>query len=171
MMSYSAKTAVTQHCGAHGGDKGIRGQGASQGTHVWTRLTLRPLSSRAGSTCGFLPGSGRARHLPSLQLAPLLVSFGIWEPAGDRITQLRDLTHADDPTLMQPPAVEEFSTEQLGPGLKVLAYTQNKSVITGTRACRRMGSLGTRRDLTRSQVRLLTGGVGARSGTHGNGGV
>ena len=70
-------------------------------------------------------------HLPSLQLAPLLVSFGIWEAAGDRITQLRDLTHADDPTLMQPPTVEEFSTGQLGPGLKVLAYTQNKNVITG----------------------------------------
>lgn len=70
-------------------------------------------------------------HMPSIQLAPLLVSFGIWEAAGDRITQLRTLTHADDPTVMQPPTVEEFSTERLGPGLKVLAYTRNKEVVTG----------------------------------------
>jgi hypothetical protein len=42
-------------------------------------------------------------HLPSLQLAPLLVSFGIWEAAGDRAEQLRFLTRADDPAFMQPP--------------------------------------------------------------------
>ncbi len=70
-------------------------------------------------------------HLPSLQLAPLLVSFGIWEAAGARMDQLRFLTRADDPTLMQEPVAEEFSTGNLGPGLKVLACTQDKNVVTG----------------------------------------
>jgi hypothetical protein len=70
-------------------------------------------------------------HLPDLSLVPLLVSFGIWEAVGDRTTQLRVLTHADDPEAIQPPSVEEFGTDRLGPGLRVLAYTKNKDVITG----------------------------------------
>jgi hypothetical protein len=70
-------------------------------------------------------------HLPDLSLVPLLVSFGIWEAVGDRTTQLRILTHADDPEAIQPPSVEEFATDRLGPGLRVLAYTKNKEVITG----------------------------------------
>ena len=70
-------------------------------------------------------------HLPDLSLVPLLVSFGIWEAVGDRTTQLRILTHADDPEAIQPPLVEEFGTDRLGPGLKVLAYTRNKDVVTG----------------------------------------
>jgi hypothetical protein len=70
-------------------------------------------------------------HLPSLQLAPLLVSFGIWEAAGDPAEQLRILTRADDPAFMQPPAVEEFGTGNLGPGLKVLGYSRDKDVVTG----------------------------------------
>ena len=49
-------------------------------------------------------------HLPSLNLAPQLVSFGIWEAAGARAEQLRFLTRADDPAFIQPPAVEEFGT-------------------------------------------------------------
>jgi hypothetical protein len=61
----------------------------------------------------------------------LLVSFGIWEAVGDRTTQLRVLTHADDPEAMQPPVVDEFGTDRLGPGLKVLAYTKNRDTVTG----------------------------------------
>ncbi|MBV9448191.1 MAG: hypothetical protein JO345_20090 [Streptosporangiaceae bacterium] len=70
-------------------------------------------------------------HLPRIGLAPLMVSFGIWEAAGDRSEQLRILTHANDPTTMQPPVIEEFSTEKLGAGIKVVAYTRNKDVVTG----------------------------------------
>jgi len=70
-------------------------------------------------------------HLPDLALVPLLVSFGIWEAVGDRTTQLRVLAHADDPEAMQPPSVEEFGTDRLGPGLRVLAYTKHKDTITG----------------------------------------
>lgn len=70
-------------------------------------------------------------HLPSLGLVPLLVSFGIWEAVGDRTAQLRILTHADDPESIQPPLVDEFATDRLGPGLKALCYTRKGEIITG----------------------------------------
>jgi hypothetical protein len=70
-------------------------------------------------------------HLPSLALVPLLVSFGIWAAVGDRTTQLRTLTRADDPHAIEPPFAEEFATDRLGPGLKVLAYTRKDDMITG----------------------------------------
>jgi hypothetical protein len=54
-------------------------------------------------------------HLPNLHVVPLLVSFGIWEAAGDRTDQLRFLTRADDPTLMQPPVVEDCPTSRNSP--------------------------------------------------------
>lgn len=71
-------------------------------------------------------------HMPRIGLTPLLVSFGIWEATGDRTEQLRVLTHADDPTVIEPPLIEEFSTERLGTATKVVAYTRNKkNVVTG----------------------------------------
>lgn len=70
-------------------------------------------------------------HLPDLGLVPLLVSFGIWEAVGDRTTQLRVLAHAEDPEAIQPPLVDEFGTEKLGPGLKVLSYTRKDETVTG----------------------------------------
>jgi hypothetical protein len=71
-------------------------------------------------------------HMPAIGLSPLLVSFGIWEAVGDRDEQMRFLTRANDPTLMQPPVIEEFGTEKLGQGIKVTTYTRNnKGVVTG----------------------------------------
>jgi hypothetical protein len=70
-------------------------------------------------------------HLPNLGLVPLLVSFGVWEAVGDRTTQLRVLAHADDPEAIEPPLVDEFGTDRLGPGLKTLAYTRNGGTVTG----------------------------------------
>ena len=70
-------------------------------------------------------------HLPNLGVVPLLVSFGIWEAVGDRATQLRVLARADDPDAMEPPQVDEFSTQQLGSGLKVQAYTRRGGTVTG----------------------------------------
>lgn len=70
-------------------------------------------------------------HLPDLGLVPLLVSFGVWEAVGDRTTQLRVLAHADDPEAMEPPVVEEFGTDKLGPGLKAMAYTRKGRTVTG----------------------------------------
>ena len=84
-------------------------------------------------TCAYdeLPMHRGFIHLPDLTIVPLLVSFGIWEAAGEPAAQLRILTHADDPAAMQPPLVEEFRTDLLGPGLKVLAYTRKDQVVTG----------------------------------------
>lgn len=70
-------------------------------------------------------------HLPDLGMVPLLVSFGIWEAVGERTAQLRALTHADDPEVIQPPVVDEFATERLGLGLKTLCYTREGETITG----------------------------------------
>jgi hypothetical protein len=70
-------------------------------------------------------------HLPNLQIVPLLVSFGVWEGVGDRMAQLRVLAHADDPEAIEPPMVDEFATERLGPGLKTLSYTRKGGTVTG----------------------------------------
>jgi hypothetical protein len=91
-------------------------------------------------------------HLPSLQLVPQLVSFGIWEAVGDRTQQLRLLTRADEPTAMQPPAVEEFGTDNLGPGLKVLAYSREKDIVTGHLA------YAWRSEELATALRMFTGG-------------
>jgi hypothetical protein len=70
-------------------------------------------------------------HLPELRITPLLVGFGIWQAAGDPAAQLRYLAHADDPAAMDPPVVDEFATDRLGAGIKVLAYTRKGETITG----------------------------------------
>jgi hypothetical protein len=91
-------------------------------------------------------------HLPSVQLTPQLVSIGIWEAVGDRTEQLRFLTRADDPAFMQPPAVEDFGTDNLGSGIKVLGYTREKDVVTGHLA------YAWRTEELETAVRLFTGG-------------
>jgi hypothetical protein len=45
-----------------------------------------------------------------------------WRPIGERDEALRRLSNADDPDVIQPPEVEEFSTRELGQGLKVLRF-------------------------------------------------
>jgi|HubBroStandDraft_2_1064218.scaffolds.fasta_scaffold82209_3 hypothetical protein len=69
-------------------------------------------------------------HLPDITLSPLLVSFGVWEAAGEQAAQLRALVHADEPEAIQPPEVAEFVTERLGPGLKSLSYTRNGEMLS-----------------------------------------
>jgi len=69
-------------------------------------------------------------HLPEIGLPPLLVSFGLWEAAGERTEQLRALVHADDPEAIEPPEVTEFATRRLGPGLKSLAYTRRNVTVS-----------------------------------------
>ena len=61
-------------------------------------------------------------HLPGPRAIPLPVCFGIWPADGDRTTQLRLLTHADEQDVIRPPIVEENSAEKLGSGLKSLCY-------------------------------------------------
>jgi hypothetical protein len=66
-------------------------------------------------------------------MVPLLVGFGVWLAGGDRVTQLRLLTHADEPDAMEPPIIEECFTEKLGSGLKSLCYLRQpgESVVSG----------------------------------------
>jgi hypothetical protein len=61
-------------------------------------------------------------HLPDPRLMPLVIYLGIFRKAGDRDEQLRALTHADDRDAVEPPIVEEFTTDKLGTGLKTLRY-------------------------------------------------
>jgi hypothetical protein len=96
-----------------------------------SKALARTLADMHAYAYSHLPMHRGFLHLPSLNLTPQLVSFGIWEAAGDRAEQLRFLTRADDPALTQPPAVEEFGTANLGPGLKVLGYSRDKDAVTG----------------------------------------
>lgn len=104
--------------------------GMDYGTRGVTALATT-LASIHEFAYGELPMHRGFIHLPDLRIAPLLVSFGIWEAAGEPAAQLRTLTHADDPAAMQPPLAEEFRTTMLGAGLKVLAYTRRDQVVTG----------------------------------------
>lgn len=63
-------------------------------------------------------------HLPDPRLVALPVYFSVWPAIGDPGAQLRDLTHADATDVVEPPVVSEFTTDHLGPGLKVLCYTE-----------------------------------------------
>jgi len=55
-------------------------------------------------------------------MMPLVLYVGIWESDGERDAQLRMLTHADDPGVVEPPIVDEFSTDRLGTGLRTMRY-------------------------------------------------
>jgi hypothetical protein len=65
-------------------------------------------------------------HFPDVRIAPLPVCLAVWESVGDRETQLRELVHADDPAAVEPPMVEQVSTEKLGTGLKSLYYQRER---------------------------------------------
>jgi hypothetical protein len=61
-------------------------------------------------------------HQPHPSLLPLPVYMATWRAMGDRDEALRRLTNVDDPEAIEPPSVEEFSTRELGQGLKVLRF-------------------------------------------------
>lgn len=61
-------------------------------------------------------------HLPDPRMTPLPVYLAILEAGGERSERLRMLSAADDPNLVRRPIIEEFSTERLGAGLKVLRH-------------------------------------------------
>lgn len=50
---------------------------------------------------------------------PLPVMMGIWQMEGERDEQLRELAGYDTIRLVEPPVMEEFTTEHLGTGVKV----------------------------------------------------
>jgi hypothetical protein len=61
-------------------------------------------------------------HLPDPRLMPLVLYVGVWESDGDKDEKLRMLCHANDPEAVERPVAEEFTTERLGTGLRVIRY-------------------------------------------------
>jgi hypothetical protein len=61
-------------------------------------------------------------HLPDPRLDPLPVFLAILQARGERDTQLRSLTLVEDPSAVRPAIVEEFRTDRLGSGLRVMRY-------------------------------------------------
>lgn len=80
------------------------------------------LSEIHKSIYGHIPCHLAFIHLPDPRLMPLVLYVGIWESTGDRDEQLRMLCHADDPDAVERPVAEEFSTDRLGTGLRVIRY-------------------------------------------------
>jgi hypothetical protein len=58
-------------------------------------------------------------HLFDPRDTPLAVGIAIWRAWGGREEQIRVLACAHGPGAIDPPAVEEFPTDNLGPGLRV----------------------------------------------------
>jgi hypothetical protein len=77
-----------------------------------------------------LPCHTALLHLPDVTLAPLPVCLAVWQAAGDRDRQLRELVRADEPAAVEAPLVEPVKTEKLGTGLRCLYY-QRASEGTG----------------------------------------
>jgi len=74
------------------------------------------------STYGEIPCHLAFIHLPDPRLMPLVLYVGIWESTGDRDEQLRLLCHADDAEAVERPLADEFSTGNLGTGMRVIRY-------------------------------------------------
>ncbi|MBT2399775.1 hypothetical protein [Streptomyces sp. ISL-100] len=68
------------------------------------------------------PGYDIVLHLPDPRAMPLPVYVTDFPIEGDREPALRLLAMADDKEAVEPPIVEEFTTEDLGQGLRVLRY-------------------------------------------------
>lgn len=66
-------------------------------------------------------------HLPDPRLLPLPVQLGIWAMEGERDEQLRLLVHADDPTVVDEPVLDEFTTDRLGRGLRCLRHRRGEA--------------------------------------------
>ncbi|MDJ0464402.1 hypothetical protein [Streptomyces sp. H27-C3] len=72
---------------------------------------------------GAFPGYEIVLHLPDPRAMPLPVYVTDFPAVGDRDTELRRLTMADDKEAVETPIVETFTTEDLGEGLRVLRYS------------------------------------------------
>jgi hypothetical protein len=73
-------------------------------------------------TYGKIPCHLAFIHLPDPRLLPLVLYVGVWEAVGDKNEQLRMFCHAADPEAVERPVAEEFTTDRLGTGLRVIRY-------------------------------------------------
>ena len=71
-------------------------------------------------------------HVRDPRAVPLLVCFGVWPAESGRQAQIRSLAGADEEGAMEPPIVTEFTTENLGQGLKVMSYFREKGTVTAS---------------------------------------
>jgi hypothetical protein len=63
-------------------------------------------------------------HLPDPRMLPMPVYLAVLQALDEKDTELRRLTQADDPAVIEPPIAEEFTTDNLGRGLRVLRHWQ-----------------------------------------------
>lgn len=99
------------------------------------------------------PGSEVLLYLPSPKAVPLPVWIAHIPAEGEKEKTLRELTLADDAAAIEPPVVENWTTEALGEGLRVLRYhalEEDQELVVGLRYAWR--SEGHNRDVV-----LITG--------------
>jgi hypothetical protein len=73
-------------------------------------------------TYGRIPCHDMYLQIPDPRLVPLPAYIANITAEGDREARLRMLSMADDPAAIEPPVVEEFTTEGMGTGLRVLRH-------------------------------------------------
>lgn len=93
---------------------------------TYTDLEIGLLATRLTEihqeTYGHVPCHQAFIHLPDPRLTPLPVYLATWKSEGEEGEQLRTMTHASDPASIRAPIVDEFRTENLGTGLRVLVH-------------------------------------------------
>jgi hypothetical protein len=100
--------------------------GLPHGKTETDRLAAR-LAGIHEATFGHIPCHLAFIHLPDPRLAPLPLYVGIWAQEGERESQLRFLTQADDARTARPPIVGPFRAKELGDGLRTLRHRQHDS--------------------------------------------
>ncbi len=83
---------------------------------------LREIHARS---YGHMPCNFIFIHLPDPRLIPLPVNYRIFRMDGEPEQTLRMLIHADDADAVEPPIIDEFTTDRLGRGLRTLRYLQH----------------------------------------------
>jgi hypothetical protein len=95
--------------------------GLPHGETELTRLETQ-LAYIRDNTYGHLPCHMAFIHLPDPRLDPLPVYLAVLAARGEHSARLRMLAGADDPSVIQPPITEAFSTDRLGTGLRALRH-------------------------------------------------
>ena len=93
---------------------------------AYTDMDIALLAARLSEihqdTYGHIPCHLAFIHLPDPRLTPLPVYLATWKAEGDRDEQLHAMTHASDPAVVRAPVIDQFRTEKLGTGLRVLLH-------------------------------------------------
>ncbi len=100
--------------------RAVAGRGGPAGPPDDTDALARVLEFCARNCPDAHPGFEVLLHLPDPRRAPLPVYLGEYPFEGDPRAETRYATGLDEADGERPPAVEEFPTPALGPGLRVL---------------------------------------------------